>query len=116
MTGAGPRWAAFESTWPRRPGELADVLASALKPHGDAELLLVDLAFADGRFVSELTNCRNEKECERRGVPWGSSSSTGNCGGAGCGRASFRAALLDGGGRPARLGCWGQVRGLVAAW
>ena len=20
--------------------------------------------------VSELTNCRNEKECERRGVPW----------------------------------------------
>ena len=46
MTGAGPRWAAFESTWPRRPGELADVLASALKPHGDAELLLVALAFA----------------------------------------------------------------------
>ena len=35
-----------------------------------AELLLVDLAFADGRFVSELTNCRNEQECERRGVPW----------------------------------------------
>ncbi|CAH0371434.1 unnamed protein product [Pelagomonas calceolata] len=70
MTSSGPRWAAFESTSPRRPGEMADVLASALKPHGDAELLLVDLAFADGRFVSELTNCRNEKECERRGVPW----------------------------------------------
>ena len=51
MTAAGPRWAAFESTWPRRPGEMADVMASALKPHGDAELLLVDLAFADGRFV-----------------------------------------------------------------
>ena len=66
MTAAGPRWAAFEARTP----PLADVLASALKPHGDAELLLVDLAFADGRFVSELTNCRNEQECERRGLPW----------------------------------------------
>lgn len=73
ITGAGPTWAAVpkRSTWPA-PGRagLADFWAAALKPHADAELLLVDLAFADGRFVSELTNCDSDRDCERRGVPW----------------------------------------------
>ena len=65
MTGAGPRWAA-----PPKGGALADLLAAALKPHDGAELLLVDLAFADERFVSTLANCESEQACERRGIPW----------------------------------------------
>ena len=66
MTAAGPRWAA-----PPKGGALADLLAAALKPHDGAELLLVDLAFADERFVSTLANCESEQACERRGIPWG---------------------------------------------
>ena len=65
MTAAGPRWAA-----PPKGGALADLLAAALKPHDGAELLLVDLAFADERFVSTLANCESEQACERRGIPW----------------------------------------------
>jgi len=68
----GPaRWARLAKPPPST--SLERVWASALAPTNDAELLLVDMPFADGTFVAALSNCDFEKSpttCARsQGVP-----------------------------------------------
>ena len=112
----GPAVGGFESTWPRRPGELADVLASALKPHG-GRALLVDLAFADGRFVGAYE--LQKREGMGAAACHGSSSSTACCGGVGAidPQPPSRSGALLGpaAARPASVPCT-LIVSLVAAW